>query len=100
MNQERLHQILLRPIVSEKSTLCADKYQQIVFEVLDNATKPEIKTAVETLFNVKVDKVQVLNVRGKAKQFGRIQGFRKSWKKAYVRLQEGHDIDFIGMAGA
>lgn len=96
MNSERLFQILLGPVVSEKSTLGADKYRQFAFHVLSEATKPEIKAAVEKAFNVEVESVQVANLRGKVKRFGRTPGQRKNWKKAYVRLKEGHDIDFAG----
>ena len=93
MNQERLMQVILAPVVSEKSTRVADKYQQVVFKVAGDATKPEVKAAVELLFNVKVDGVQVLNVKGKAKRFGRFTGRRSDWKKAYVSLVEGQEID-------
>lgn len=96
MNVERLHQVLRRPIVSEKSTNAADSGQQVVFEVLTDATKNEIKTAVESLFDVSVEGVQVINVRGKVKRFGKTPGKRTNWKKAYVRLAEGDDIDFLG----
>ena len=96
MNVERLHQVLRRPFVSEKSTNAADSGQQVVFEVLTNATKNEIKTAVESLFEVSVEGVQVINVRGKIKRFGKTPGKRTNWKKAYVRLAEGDDIDFLG----
>ena len=96
MNVERLHQVLRRPIVSEKSTNVADSGQQVVFEVLTDATKNEIKTAVESLFEVSVEGVQVINVRGKIKRFGKTPGKRTNWKKAYVRLAEGDDIDFLG----
>ena len=96
MNVERLHQIFRRPIVSEKSTNAADSGQQVVFEVLTDATKNEIKTAVESLFEVSVEGVQVINVRGKIKRFGKTPGKRTNWKKAYVRLAEGDDIDFLG----
>lgn len=96
MNVERLHQVLRRPIVSEKSTNAAESSQQVVFEVLTDATKNEIKTAVESLFEVSVEGVQVINVRGKIKRFGKTPGKRTNWKKAYVRLAEGDDIDFLG----
>ena len=96
MNVERLHQVLRRPIVSEKSTNAAENGQQVVFEVLTDATKNEIKTAVESLFEVSVEGVQVINVRGKVKRFGKTPGKRTNWKKAYVRLAEGDDIDFLG----
>ena len=93
MNQERLMQVILAPVVSEKSTRVADKYQQVVFKVAGDATKPEVKAAVELLFNVKVDGVQMLNVKGKAKRFGRFTGRSSDWKKAYVSLVEGQEID-------
>ena len=96
MNQERLHQVIRRPVISEKSTIAADSMHQVIFEVLDDATKSEIKEAVETLFDVTVQRVRVVNVRGKIKRFGRTPGKRKNWKKAYVRLAEGDDIDFLG----
>ena len=89
-------QIILRPHISEKSTDVADRNRQVVFAVDDTATKAEIKAAVEQLFEVKVDNVQVANVRGKVKRFGRTPGKRQNWKKAYVKLKEGSDIDFLG----
>ncbi len=94
--QERLAQVLLGPHVSEKSTAAAEKNRQVVFKVRPDATKNEIRRAVEWLFEVKVDAVNVVRVSGKAKRFGAIRGSRQSWKKAYVRLAPGHDIDFIG----
>jgi large subunit ribosomal protein L23 len=94
-----MHQIILRPIISEKSTMTAEKHRQVVFEVLADATKAEVRQAVEALFSVSVEGVQVINVRGKVKRFGRTPGKRRNWKKAYVRLAEGHDLDFLG-AGA
>ena len=96
MNLERLHQVIRRPIISEKSTNAAESGQQVVFEVLTDATKKEIKAAVESLFEVSVEGVQVINVRGKIKRFGKTPGKRTNWKKAYVRLAEGDDIDFLG----
>ena len=96
MNQERLHQMIRRPVISEKSTIAADSMHQVIFEVLNDATKSEIKEAVEALFDVTVQRVRVVNVRGKVKRFGRTPGKRKNWKKAYVRLAEGDDIDFLG----
>lgn len=94
MNQERLMQVILAPVVSEKSTRVADKNQQVVFKVAVDATKPEVKAAVELLFNVEVAGVQVLNVKGKVKRFGRFTGRRNDWKKAYVCLKPGQEIDF------
>lgn len=96
MNQERILKILLAPHVSEKTTMLAEKHNQVVFKVLKDATKPEIKQAVESLFNVKVEDVTVLNVKGKNKRAGMIAGRRKDWKKAYVSLSEGQAIDFAG----
>lgn len=93
MNQERLLQVILAPVISEKSTFVAEKHQQVVFRVVNDATKPEIKAAVELLFNVKVDKVSTLNVKGKVKRVGRTMGRRKDWKKAYVSLMPGQEID-------
>lgn len=98
MNQERLMKILLGPLISEKSTLAADNNRQFVFRVVPDATKREIGRAVELLFEVEVDGVQVVNVKGKNKRFGARLGHRPSWRKAYVRLKPGHDIDFGGGA--
>ena len=100
MNEERLYQIILNPVISEKSTMAADRDGQVVFKVRTDATKSEIRAAVEKLFEVKVKNVQVVNVRGKVKRFGRTPGMCINWKKAYVCLEEGHDIDFLGLAGA
>lgn len=97
MNQERVYSIILGPHVSEKSTMLAEKNKQIVFKVRNDATKPEIKVAVEQIFEVKVDSVNVLNVKGKAKNFGKTAGRKKGYKKAYVILEPGQDIDFIDM---
>lgn len=94
MNQERLMQVLLAPQISEKSTYVADKYEQVVFRVVSDATKPEIKAAVELLFKVEVESVQVLNVKGKIKRTGRVMGRRKDWKKAFVSLKPGQEINF------
>jgi len=96
MNQERLMNVLLEPHVSEKSTIAADKAQQVVFKVVPDASKSEIKQAVELLFEVKVDAVQVTNVKGKTKRTQMGVGRRKDWKKAYVRLAEGQDLNFVG----
>ena len=96
MNQERIYQVLLAPHVTEKATLAADSDRQFVFKVAKTANKAEIKTAVEQLFNVKVRAVTTLNVKGKRKMFARAGGKRSDWKKAYVSLQEGFDINFLG----
>jgi large subunit ribosomal protein L23 len=91
---ERLMNVVLAPVVSEKSTRVADKNRQYVFRVADAATKPEIKAAVELLFKTKVDSVTVSRVKGKQKRFGRMMGRRNNWKKAYVRLADGQEINF------
>lgn len=96
-NQERLMQVILAPHISEKSTVTADKFRQFVFRVVSNAKKNEVKQAVEMLFNVQVESVNVCNVKGKKKYFKQMLGSRKGWKKAYVALKEGNDIDFTGM---
>jgi large subunit ribosomal protein L23 len=93
-NQERLMKVLLAPQISEKATYVADKRNQVIFRVLKDATKPEIKAAVELMFKVQVDGVQVAGVKGKAKRFGRIMGRRSDWKKAYVCLASGQEINF------
>lgn len=95
MNQERLLQVLLAPQISEKATWVADKHHQVVFRVVPDATKPEIKAAVELLFKVEVESVQVLNVKGKQKRTGRFVGRRKNWKKAFVALKQGQEISFV-----
>jgi len=97
VNDERLMSILVAPHVSEKSTRIADGSNQVAFRVRTDARKPEIQQAVEKMFNVEVESVSVLNVKGKNKGFrGRNRGRRPSWRKAYVRLKAGHDIDFVG----
>jgi large subunit ribosomal protein L23 len=93
-NPEQLMNVVLAPVVSEKSTFVADRNRQYVFRVADRATKPEIKAAIELMFKTKVDDVTVLNVRGKERRFGRVVGRKRSWKKAYVRLAEGQEINF------
>lgn len=95
MNIERLMKIIVAPHTSEKATRLADKERQFVFRVLRDATKKEIKEAVELLFKVKVGGVQVCNVKGKRKVFKQTVGYRQDWKKAYVTLTEG-DIQFAG----
>jgi large subunit ribosomal protein L23 len=94
MNQERLMKVLLSPVVSEKAAIAADASRQYAFKVTTDATKPEIAAAVALLFDVKVDTVRTVLVKGKRKRFGQVQGKRADWKKAYVRLQEGQEIDF------
>ena len=94
MNKERLMKVLLAPQLSEKSARAADQARQFTFRVATDATKPEIAEAVEFLFDVEVEQVRTQKVKGKNKRFGRLQGRRSDWKKAVVRLKEGHDIDF------
>ena len=94
MSELSLMQVLQSPVVSEKSSIAADKSNRFVFKVQKTATKPQIKKAVELMFDVKVESVQVLNVKGKSKRFGRFMGKRSDWKKAYVKLKSGFDIDF------
>jgi large subunit ribosomal protein L23 len=97
MNQEKLMTVLLEPRVTEKSTLVGEAYNQYVFKVARSATKPEIKQAVELMFDgAEVESVQVTNVKGKKKMFARKPGQRVNWKKAYVKLKPGFDIDFMG----
>ena len=95
MKEEQVYTVILAPVISEKSARVADKHDQYCFRVHERATKPQIKTAVEKLFEVKVESVQVSNVRGKMK-YGRHPGKRPNWKKAFVRLQSGQEIDFMG----
>ena len=97
MNNEKLMTVLLEPRVTEKSTMVGEAYNQYVFKVAKDATKPEIKKAVELMFDgAEVESVQVTNVKGKKKMFARRPGQRVNWKKAYVRLKPGFDIDFMG----
>lgn len=95
LHQERLMTVIEGPHLSEKSHIVAEN-NQIVFRVRTDATKAEIKKAVELLFEVKVESVSVINVRGKIKRFGQAYGQRSGWKKAYVTLAEGSEIDFLG----
>ena len=95
MNQQRLMQVLLAPQVSEKATYLADKNEQVVFFVVPTATKPDVKAAVELLFKVEVKSVQISNLKGKAKRYGRFMGSRNNWKKAYVCLKPGQEINFV-----
>lgn len=94
MNQERMYQVLLSPHVSEKGSILADEQNQHVFKVLPDATKAEVKEAVEKVFNVKVEKVRIMNVKGKTKRFGGRLGKRSDLRKAYVTLVSDNDIDF------
>jgi large subunit ribosomal protein L23 len=93
-NQERLYNVLMAPIVSEKSTMIADRSNQIAFRVRPDATKQDVKAAVELLFKVEVEKVSILNIKGKQKRFGRFEGRRSNVRKAYVALKPGQEINF------
>ena len=93
-NAGRLMTVLLAPIVSEKSTQVADKHGQVIFRIAPSATKPDVKAAVELLFKVDVESVQISNVHGKKKRFGAHRGRRPNWKKAYVNLKAGQEINF------
>lgn len=92
--QNKLANILLAPVISEKSTSVAESNNIFIFKVRKDSKKLEIKKAVEYMFEVKVDSVQVLNMKGKAKRVGRYLGKQSDWKKAYIKLRAGHDIDF------
>ena len=94
MNKERLMKVLVAPVISEKATRLAETAGQVTFRVLTDATKQEVAKAVEMLFEVEVDRVQILNVKGKQKRTGQRLGKRQDWRKAYVRLKAGQDIDF------
>lgn len=98
MNQERMYNILLGAHISEKATIIADEANQFAFKVAKDATRPEIKEAVEKVYGVSVKEVTVLNVKGKVKRNMRGVSRKPSWKKAYVRLDDGHDIDFASAA--
>lgn len=98
MNQERLYQVLLSPHVSEKGTLLAEEQNQHIFRVAGDATKSEVKHAVEELFKVKVEKVRIMNIKGKVKRFGGRLGKRSDLRKAYVTLVEGNDVDLAGVS--
>jgi len=96
MNDQRIMNILLGPHITEKAAIVGESSNQYVFQIAVNATKPEVKQAVEKLFEVKVDAVRVVNVKGKTKRTGHRVGCRKNWKKAYVRVKSGQTIDFVG----
>ena len=96
MNQDRLMTVLVGPHISEKAATVGEKNNQVCFKVRRDSSKKEIAQAVEMMFEVKVERVQVANVRGKVKRFGQTFGKRADWKKAYVTLAEGDDIDFLG----
>ena len=94
MNEEKLYKVILGPVVSEKTAIAAEDNNQVVFKVLKSANKAEISAAVAKLFKVEVEGVRVLNVKGKSRRTRFGVGKRNDWKKAYVRLAEGHEIDF------
>ncbi len=94
----RLMQVLVAPIVSEKATMIAEKSNAVTFKVLQDATKPEIKAAVELMFKVEVKGVSVVNIKGKSKRFGKSMGRRDNLRKAYVRLKPGQEINLGGEA--
>ena len=96
MNQERLMKILLSPHMSEKAAIGKEKRNEFIFRIIKDATKPEVKQAVEMLFKAKVKAVRIVNVKTKPKRFGQIQGRSKAWKKAYVTLLPGQSIEFAG----
>jgi large subunit ribosomal protein L23 len=96
MNTERLTKVILGPVVAEKASRVAENNNQVVLKVLPNANKTEIKAAVEMLFDVKVAGVTTTNVKGKVKRTGRTFGKRNDWKKAYVTLADGADLNFLG----
>ena len=97
-DEGRLMQVLVAPIVSEKATMVADKTNAVTFKVLQNATKPEIKAAVELMFKVEVKGVSVVNTQGKTKRFGRSVGRRDNVRKAYVTLKAGQELNLSGEA--
>ncbi|MBV9576064.1 MAG: 50S ribosomal protein L23 [Gammaproteobacteria bacterium] len=96
MNQERLLKVILSPHISEKSTVASEKRHQYVFRVINDATKSEVKDAIEFLFNTKVKSVRIVNVRPKKKMFRSMEGTRKGWKKAYIALYANQKLDMIG----
>lgn len=97
MNDQRLYQVILAPHISEKTAMDAEMRGRHTFKVATDATKLEIRKAVEKLFSVDVRSVQIVNVTGKTKKFGQVEGKRSDWKKAIVKLAEGQDIDFVGL---
>lgn len=100
MNKDRLYQILLSPRVTEKTAKVGDESNQYVFQVAVDANKAEVRAAVENLFEVNVESVRIVNVKGKSKSFRMRPGKRNDWKKAYVRVQEGQTLDFLGTESA
>ncbi len=98
MNDQRLYSVLLAPHISEKTAMAAETADRHTFRVATTATKLDVRRAVEKLFDVKVKSVQIVNVRGKNKRFGQTMGKRSDWKKAVVRLVEGHDLDYMSLS--
>lgn len=94
MSQERLYKVILGPVISEKAAMAADAANHVVFKVVSDAAKPEVKAAVEKMFDVQVEDVRILNVKGKTKRTRHGIGRRSDWKKAYVKLAQGQEIDF------
>ena len=99
MNDQRLYQVILAPHISEKTAIAAEMEERHTFRVANDASKLEVRKAIEKLFDVTVKSVQIVNVRGKTKRFGQAEGKRSDWRKAIVRLAEGQDIDFTGVEG-
>ena len=99
LSKDKLYQVLLSPVVTEKSTHAAEQGGQVVFHVIPDATRNDVKSAVEQAFDVEVESVKILNVKGKTKRFGRTLVKRSDRKKAYIRLKEGSDIDFAEFQG-
>ncbi len=99
MNDQRLYQILLAPHISEKTATAAEMQGRHAFRIATDASKLEVRNAVEKLFKVDVKSVQIVNVKGKTKRFGQSMGKRSDWKKAIVRLAEGQDLDFMSIEG-
>ena len=95
MNEERMLKVLIAPHISEKSSMVAEQSNQVIFKVTIDSSKPEIKKAVEQMFSVEVEAVRTVNMKGKSKRFGQRLGRRNDWKKAYVTLKAGQDIDFL-----
>lgn len=95
MNEERMLKVLVAPHISEKSSMVAEQSNQVIFKVTIDSSKPEIKKAVEQMFSVEVENVRTVNMKGKSKRFGQRLGRRNDWKKAYVTLKAGQDIDFL-----
>lgn len=97
MNEQRLYKVIIAPHISEKTAIASEMEGRHTFRVAKDASKLEVRKAVEKLFEVDVKSVQILNVNGKTKRFGSSEGKRSDWKKAIVRLAEGQDIDFMGV---